>query len=74
MFNNLEAILMEAGSSLVGVVAVTVFMTDLGEFANTNVVFARRFGPHRPARTTVQVSALPTGAGVGINAIARRQA
>ncbi|MEZ0188784.1 Rid family detoxifying hydrolase [Ralstonia solanacearum] len=74
VFNNLEAIRMEAGSSLAGVAAVTVFMTDPGEFANTNVVFARRFGPHRPARTTVQVSALPTGAGVGINAIARRQA
>ncbi|MDB0509573.1 Rid family hydrolase [Ralstonia solanacearum] len=74
MFNNLEAIRMEAGSSLAGVAAVTVFMTDLEAFADMNVVFARRFGPHRPARTTVQVSALPTGAGVGINAIAHRQA
>lgn len=53
---------------------LTVFMTDLGEFSDINVVFARRFGPHRPARTTVQVSAVPTGAGVEINAIARRQA
>ncbi|UZF22228.1 hypothetical protein LG939_24895 (plasmid) [Ralstonia pseudosolanacearum] len=51
-----------------------MFMTDLGEFSDINVVFARRFGPHRPARTTVQVSAVPTGAGVEINAIARRQA
>lgn len=74
VFNNLEAILTEAGSSLAGVVAVTVFMIDLEEFADMNEVFARRFGPHRPARTTVQVAALPTGAGVEINAIARSQA
>ena len=47
-------------------------MTDLGEFAAMNEIFARRFGDHRPARSTVQVAALPTGARIEIEAIARR--
>jgi 2-iminobutanoate/2-iminopropanoate deaminase len=49
-------------------------MTDLAQFADMNAVFARRFGAHRPARSTVQVAALPTGAHVEIAAIARVQA
>ena len=70
VFDNLSAILDSQGSSLVKVVKVTVFMTDLGEFAAMNTVFAQRFGEHRPARSTVQVAALPTGARVEIEAIA----
>ena len=72
VFENLEAILDAGGSALAGVVKVTVFMTDLGEFAAMNEIFARRFGEHRPARSTVQVAALPTGARIEIEAIARR--
>jgi 2-iminobutanoate/2-iminopropanoate deaminase len=71
VFNNLEAILASSGSSLSRVIKVTVFMTDLAEFAEMNAVFARRFGEHRPARSTVQVVALPTGARVEIEAVAR---
>jgi 2-iminobutanoate/2-iminopropanoate deaminase len=71
VFNNLEAVLYAAGSSLARVVSVTVFMTDLAEFAAMNAVFARRFGEHRPARSTVQVAALPIGARVEIAAVAR---
>lgn len=71
VFNNLEAVLYAAGSSLAKVVSVTVFMTDLAEFAAMNAVFARRFGEHRPARSTVQVAALPIGARVEIAAVAR---
>ena len=71
VFDNLEAILTNAGSALDKVASVTVFMTDLGEFAAMNEVFARRFGEHRPARSTIQVAALPTGARVEINAVAR---
>ena len=71
VFDNLEAILLSCDCSLARVVKVTVFMTDLGEFAAMNAVFARRFGEHRPARSTVQVSALPTGAGVEIEAVVR---
>ena len=73
VFDNLEAILGAGGSSLAEVLKVTVFMTDLGEFATMNQIFARRFGEHRPARSTVQVAALPTGARVEIEAIARRR-
>lgn len=72
VFDNLEAILNAAGSSLSQVVKVTVFLTDLSEFAAMNGVFARRFGEHRPARSTIQVAALPTGARVEIEAVARR--
>jgi 2-iminobutanoate/2-iminopropanoate deaminase len=71
VFDNLEAVLAGGGSELARVVSVTVYMTDLGEFAQMNEVFARRFGAHRPARSTVQVAALPTGARVEIAAIAR---
>ena len=74
VFNNLEAVLDSAGSALAQVVSVTVYMTDLAQFADMNAVFARRFGAHRPARSTVQVAALPTGAHVEIAAIARVQA
>lgn len=71
VFDNLSAILEHCGTSLTKVVKVTVFMTDLGEFTDMNEVFARRFGNHRPARSTVQVAALPTGARVEIEAIAQ---
>lgn len=71
VFDNLDAILSSAGAALSDVIKVTVFMTDLGEFAAMNAVFAQRFGEHRPARSTVQVAALPTGARVEIEAIAR---
>jgi len=71
VFDNLEATLTAGGSSLAKVVSANVFMTDLGEFATMNEVYARRFGGHRPARTTVQVAALPTGAQVEIAVTAR---
>jgi 2-iminobutanoate/2-iminopropanoate deaminase len=71
VFNNLEAIIISCGATLAHVVKVTVFMTDLAEFGEMNAVFARRFGDHRPARSTVQVVALPTGARVEIEAVVR---
>ncbi|MES9815539.1 MAG: Rid family detoxifying hydrolase [Candidatus Thiodiazotropha sp.] len=71
VFDNLEAILGSSGSALDQVIKVTVFMTDLAEFTAMNEVFARRFGEHRPARSTVQVTALPTNARVEMEAIAR---
>ncbi len=72
VLDNLSAILEHGGSSLAHVLKVTVFMTDLGEFGAMNEVFAKRFGDHRPARSTVQVAALPTGARVEIEAVARQ--
>ena len=68
---NVEAILTAAGSSLQHVLRCGVFLTDMGEFSKMNGVYARMFGGHRPARTTVQVVALPhDGLRVEIDAIA----
>ena len=71
VFDNLEAILKGAGCGLADVVKATVFMTDLGEFSKMNEVFAARFGAHRPARSTVQVSRLPAGAQVEIDLVVK---
>jgi 2-iminobutanoate/2-iminopropanoate deaminase len=68
---NVEAILKTAGSSLQHVLRCGVFLVDIGEFARMNASYARKFGDHRPARTTVQVAALPgEGLRVEIDAIA----
>jgi 2-iminobutanoate/2-iminopropanoate deaminase len=67
---NLKAVLEAAGSSLDQVVRTTVYMTDLGLFTTMNTVYAECFGTNRPARTTIQVAALPRGAQVEIDAIA----
>src|SRR5919108_2201676 len=68
---NVQAILEAAGSSLQHVLRCGVFLVDIGEFHKMNAVYARMFGEHRPARTTVQVAALPgDGLRVEIDAIA----
>jgi 2-iminobutanoate/2-iminopropanoate deaminase len=68
---NLAAVLEAAGSSLARVVKTTVYVTDLALFARINAVYARHFtGDPPPARATVQVTALPLGAAVEIEAIA----
>ncbi|MEP7199930.1 MAG: Rid family detoxifying hydrolase [Chloroflexota bacterium] len=67
---NVAAILTAAGSSLARVVKTTVFMADLAEFAAMNAVYAQSFAQRPPARSTVQVAALPLGASVMIEAIA----
>jgi 2-iminobutanoate/2-iminopropanoate deaminase len=68
---NVEAILKAAGSDLSHVLRCGVFLTDMKEFKAMNAVYARAFGDHRPARTTVQVSALPhEGLKVEIDCIA----
>jgi 2-iminobutanoate/2-iminopropanoate deaminase len=69
VMENLKAVLEAAGSGLDRVVRTTVFLTDLKDFAAMNEVYARYFGAHRPARSTVQVAALPKGARVEIDAI-----
>jgi len=70
VMQNLTAILEEAGSGLASLVKTTVFLTDLGDFAAMNEVYARHVGDRPPARSTVQVAALPSGARVEIEAIA----
>ncbi len=68
---NLQAILVATGASLADVVKTTVFLADIGEFAAMNGVYARFFGDAPPARSAFQVAALPKGARVEIEAIAR---
>ena len=68
---NIESILSAAGSSLQHVLRCGVFLVDMGEFKQMNAVYARMFGDHRPARTTVEVAGLPgDGMRVEIDAIA----
>lgn len=70
VFANLRAILEAAGSGLDRLVKTTVYLTDLGDFAGMNEVYARHVGGAPPARATIEVSALPSGAKVEIEAIA----
>lgn len=73
VLDNLAAVLAAAGSDLAHVVKTTVFLADLGDFAAMNEAYATRFGEHRPARSTVQVAALPRGARIEIECIAVRR-
>jgi 2-iminobutanoate/2-iminopropanoate deaminase len=72
VLKNLTAVLTASGSSLGQVVKTTVFLADMADFAAMNEVYARHFGGHRPARSTVQAAGLPKGARVEIDAIAIR--
>ena len=69
---NLEAVLLAAGCDRRRVVKVTVFLTDLRRFAEMNAIYERFFGEHRPARAALEVSALPRGAAVEMEAVAVR--
>jgi 2-iminobutanoate/2-iminopropanoate deaminase len=70
IFSNLRAILEEAGSGLDKLVKTTVFLQDLGDFQGMNGVYALHVGDRPPARSTVEVAKLPTGALVEIEAVA----
>jgi 2-iminobutanoate/2-iminopropanoate deaminase len=65
---NLAEVLAEAGASLTDVVKTMCFLTDMGTFAEFNDAYVAAFGDHRPARSTVEVSALPAGLEVEIEA------
>jgi 2-iminobutanoate/2-iminopropanoate deaminase len=69
---NIRIILEGAGSSLEKVVKVTVYLTNIDDFARMNDLYKEYFGPVFPARTTVQVAALPLGIGIEIDVIAHR--
>jgi 2-iminobutanoate/2-iminopropanoate deaminase len=71
---NLKQILLAAGSSLEKVTAVEVFLTDMGQFAALNAIYAEYFTDHKPARAAIEVSALPKGARVEIKCTAIRNA
>jgi 2-iminobutanoate/2-iminopropanoate deaminase len=70
VFANLRAILEAAGSGLDRLVKTTVYLADFGDFAGMNEVYAQHVGDQPPARATIEVSALPSGAKVEIEAIA----
>ena len=67
---NLQAVLEAAGTSLANVVKTTVFLQDMGDFGAMNGVYAQFFSGRPPARSAVEVAALPLGAQVEIEAIA----
>jgi 2-iminobutanoate/2-iminopropanoate deaminase len=71
VFDNIEAILAAAGATLDDVVKTTVYLLRMADFPAMNAVYARRFGEHRPARSTVAVAQLPKDAVVEIEVIAR---
>lgn len=70
VFANLKAVLEEAGSSLSQVVKTTVFIKDMNDFVVLNEIYAKHFGDHKPARSTVEVARLPKDAKVEIEVIA----
>lgn len=70
VLRNVAAVLAAAGSSLARVVKTTVYLADMADFAAMNAVYARHFGDHKPARSTIQAGALPKGARVEIDAVA----
>lgn len=71
VLDNLSFVLQAAGASFADLVKTTIYLTNLGDFAAVNRVYAERFGDSPPARATVQVAALPKGARVEIDGIAR---
>jgi 2-iminobutanoate/2-iminopropanoate deaminase len=72
VMENLSAVLEAAGVSFEKVVKATIFLADLNDFAAVNEVYGKRFPKHPPARSTVQVAALPKGARLEIELIAQR--
>ena len=73
VFANLKAVLSAAGTSLAQVVKTTVYLADMADFAQMNEVYAKHFGAHKPARSTVQAAGLPKGGRVEIDVIALTQ-
>ena len=72
VLKNVEAVLRAGGLTFATVVKTTVFMVNLGDFAAMNAVYSRYFSVPFPARSTLQVAALPKGAQVEIEVIAKR--
>src|SRR5216117_2136474 len=70
---NLKAVLAAAGTSLQNVMKTTVYLADMADFAQMNEVYAKHFGAHKPARSTVQAAGLPKAARVEIDVVAVKQ-
>ncbi|MDF1766281.1 MAG: RidA family protein [Gammaproteobacteria bacterium] len=69
VFKNLIAVCEAAGGSLAHAAKLTIYLTDLGDFAKVNAIMAEYFSEPYPARATIQVSALPKGVAVEIDAV-----
>lgn len=69
VFKNLQAVCIEAGSSLDGILKLNIYMTDLGNFATVNEIMAGYFSQPYPARATVEVSGLPMGVAIEMEAV-----
>jgi reactive intermediate/imine deaminase len=69
VIENLAAVAQAAGGSLADIAKLTVYLTDLGNFASVNTIMAEYFSEPYPARAAVEVAALPRGAAVEIEAI-----
>jgi len=72
VFRNLAAVLAASGCGFGDVLKATVYLVDMADFPALNAVYAEAFGGHKPARSTVAVAALPKGARVEIDLVARR--
>jgi 2-iminobutanoate/2-iminopropanoate deaminase len=70
---NMAAVLHAAGASLATVVKTTVFLSDMGDFTAMNEVYAKHFGDHRPARSTIAAAGLPRSVRVEIDCVARNR-
>ena len=71
IFKNIEVVLGELGLTMNDVLKTTVYLTDIGEFAEVNKLYAEAFAPNYPARTCVEVSKLPMGLSIEIECIVR---
>lgn len=71
VFENLRQVLASAGCTFANVVKATVYIMDFADFPKLNAIYAEAMGDHRPARSTVQVAALPKGALVEIDLVAK---
>lgn len=71
VLQNLRGVLSSAGCTFRDVVKATVYVVDLADFPHLNTLYAEAMGDHRPARSTVQVAALPKGALVEIDLVAK---
>ena len=71
VFENIRTVLGELGLTLDDVLKTTVFLTNLGDFAEVNKLYAEYFGPNYPARSCVEVSRLPMGLSIEVECIAR---
>ncbi|UJF24314.1 RidA family protein [Suttonella sp. R2A3] len=69
VFNNLEAICREAGGDLSNIIKLNIYLTNLSHFATLNEIMSERFSAPYPARAAVEVSALPKGAAVEMEAV-----